>query len=70
MRLGPERQGRGHVVVNRGGAVLGALVVLWVVLHRYTDLASRSRKYEGSDPEMAEALRQAEMDAARGRMYF
>jgi len=52
------------------GLVLVALVVLWVVLHRYTDLGSRSRKYEGSDPEMAEALRQAEMDAARGRMYF
>jgi len=52
------------------GFSLVALVALWVVLHRYTDLGSRSRKYGGSDPEMAEALRQAEVDGARGRMYF
>lgn len=36
-------------------------------MHKCTDLRSRSRKYEGSDPEVAEALRQAEAEAARGR---
>ena len=50
--------------------VLVALLVVWFVMHKYTDLGSRSRKFEGSDPEVAEALRQAESEAARGRMYF
>jgi len=51
-------------------ALIVALALLWLFLHKHTDLGSRSRKYEASDPEMAQALRQAEMDAAKGRMYF
>ncbi|WP_022906727.1 hypothetical protein [Curtobacterium sp. B18] len=50
--------------------VLAGLAVLWFVMHRYTDPGARSRRYEGSDPEVAEALRQAEAESARGRMYF
>lgn len=50
--------------------VVVGLAVLWLVLHRWTDLGSRSRRYESSDPEIAEALRQAEIDAAKGRGYF
>ncbi|MGU3409741.1 hypothetical protein ACLBWP_06500 [Microbacterium sp. M1A1_1b] len=52
------------------GIVLTALLVLWFLLHRSTDLGARSRRFEGSDPEVAEALRQAEIEAARGRMHF
>lgn len=51
------------------GAVLVGLVALWLVMHRYTDLGARSRRFDGSEPEIAEALRQAEAEAARGRMY-
>ncbi|TCL78706.1 hypothetical protein EDF23_104332 [Curtobacterium sp. PhB128] len=50
--------------------VLAVLLVLWFVMHRYTNFGSRAARYEGSDPEVAEALRQAESDIARGRMYF
>lgn len=50
--------------------VLTGLVVFWFVMHHSTDLGSRSRRYEATDPEVAEALRQAEAEAARGRMYF
>ena len=51
-------------------AIIIGMALLWLFLHKYTDFGSRSRKYEGSDPETAQALRQAEMDAAKGRMYF
>lgn len=50
--------------------VIAALLVLWIAMHRFTDYGSRSRKFEDADPEVAEALRQAEAEAARGRMYF
>lgn len=52
------------------GLVLAMLLVLWFVMHRYTNFGSRAAKFEGTDPEVAEALRQAEADIARGRMYF
>ncbi len=42
---------------------------MWLWMHHLTDLGSRSRQYEGSDPEIAEALRQAERDRNNGRMY-
>lgn len=51
------------------GVVLLAAVGLWLWMHHLTDLGSRSRQYEGSDPEIAEALRQAERDRNAGRMY-
>lgn len=50
--------------------VLAALLVLWFVMHRYTNFGSRAAEFEGTDPEVAEALRQAESDIARGRMFF
>lgn len=50
--------------------IIVGMALLWLFLHKYTNLGSRSRKYEASNPEMAQALRQAEMDAAKGRMYF
>ncbi len=51
------------------GVVLLVAVGLWLWMHHLTDLGSRSRQYEGSDPEIAEALRQAERDRNNGRMY-
>ena len=51
------------------GVVLLAAVGLWLWMHHLTDLGSRSRQYEGSAPEIAEALRQAERDRNNGRMY-
>lgn len=38
-------------------------------MHRFTDFGSRAADFEGTDPEVAEALRQAEADIAQGRMY-
>jgi len=52
------------------GVVLAVLLVLWFVMHRWTDFGARAAKFEGTDPEVADALRQAESDIARGRMYF
>lgn len=52
------------------GLVLAVLLVLWFVMHRYTNFGSRAAKFEGTEPEVAEALRQAEADIAQGRMYF
>ncbi|MCS6575778.1 hypothetical protein NYS52_14680 [Curtobacterium flaccumfaciens pv. flaccumfaciens] len=52
------------------GVVLAALLVLWFVMHRSTNFGSRAAEFEGTDPEVAEALRQAESDIARGRMFF
>jgi len=51
------------------GVVLLALVALWTWMHHLTDPGSRSRAFDGSDPEIAEALRQAERDINNGRMY-
>ncbi|MEG8034409.1 hypothetical protein QP157_03450 [Sphingomonas sp. LR61] len=48
------------------GLVLAVLLVLWFVVHRYTNFGSRAAKFEGTDPEVAEALRQAEADIAPG----
>lgn len=52
------------------GVVLAVFLVLWSVMHRFTDFGSRAADFEGTDPEVAEALRQAEADIAQGRMYF
>ncbi|WP_186315165.1 hypothetical protein [Curtobacterium sp. BH-2-1-1] len=49
--------------------VLVALFGLWLWMHHVTDFGSRSRAFDGSDPEIAEALRQAERDQNTGRMY-
>lgn len=49
--------------------VLVALFGLWLWMHHLTDFGSRSRAFDGSDPEIAEALRQAEREQNTGRMY-
>lgn len=51
------------------GVLLLALLALWLWLHQRTDLGSRSRSFDATDPEIAEALRQAERDRNHGRLY-
>jgi hypothetical protein len=54
-------------LITVGVVVLAAVV--WLVIHRFTDLGSAAQRHQATDPETAQALRDAQQQIDVGRGY-
>lgn len=53
--------------ITVGAVVLAAVV--WLVIYKFTDFGSTAQRHQDTDPETAQALRDAQQQIDVGRAY-